>query len=166
MFGVSCCTLCFGTRYIYCLYSHAAQCIVLWWSIPVQSMRVRMLHMLQSCAYYGQILLYSGLDRLWTNRCVSIVITSYCHTYKSSIGYLVLLYFPIFGGWQISCRDIMRPTCTEYHCPTLITLERFSVTPDTFSPIQRPSADYSHPHSGNFGNFLRLLPFALVSVFL
>jgi hypothetical protein len=36
----------------------------------------------------------------------------------------------------------------------------------TLLPFQRLSADYSQPHSDNFGNFLRRLVFTLASTFL
>jgi hypothetical protein len=50
--------------------------------------------------------------------------------------------------------------------PTLSHINKFTVDPNTLSPIYRWSADYSQPYSDSFGNFLRRVECALASAFL
>ncbi len=70
---------------------------------------------------------------------------------------LHLIWTSHIRRWQISAESILACAVYRVQSTPLSHINRFTDT---------PWADYSKPHSDNFGNFLRRLAFALASTFL
>ncbi len=86
---------------------------------------------------------------------------------RVNVGYFVVV-LPILEGGRIMWRQFScRLRRLQSTMSLSVYMNRFIAgASNTPPPFQRPSADYLQPHSGNYGNFLRRLMFALASTFL